>query len=110
MDTLFTYRDEIEGKVGIGRLPDELQSILENISKEYYDIIPDKNTSTYHTWCEDLPPQIKSKVEQIQKNNLWNKLCDGSKKCIKISASEMDELYYSNPENKLDKIMKIIET
>jgi len=27
MDSLFTYRDEIEGKVGIGRLPNELQSI-----------------------------------------------------------------------------------
>lgn len=104
MDTLFTYRDEIEGKVGIGRLPNELQSILDDISKEYYNIIPDKNASTYHTWYEDIPPNMKSKVEKIQKNNFWDKLCDGSEKCQKISAYEMDELYYSNPKNNLDKI------
>jgi hypothetical protein len=104
MDSLFTYRDEIEGKVGIGKLPIELQSILDDISKEYYDIIPDKNASTYHTWYEDMPSSIKSKVEILQKNKFWNNLCDGSKKCIKINANEMDELYYSNPKNNLDKV------
>lgn len=104
MDSLFTYKHEIEGKVGIGKLPNEFQSILDDISKEYYNMIPDKNVSTYHTWFDDMPPSIKSKVEQIQKNNFWNKLCDGSEKCIKISANEMDELYYSNPKNNLDKI------
>jgi uncharacterized cysteine cluster protein YcgN (CxxCxxCC family) len=51
-----------------------------------------------------MPSNIKSKVEIIQKNNFWNKLCDGSEKCVKINASEMDELYYSNPKNNLDKI------
>jgi hypothetical protein len=104
MEGLFTYRDEIEGKVGIGRLPNELQSILDDISKEYYNIIPNKNVSTYHTWYDDASSSIKYKIEQIQKHNFWNKLCDGSEKCIKISASEMDELYYSNPKNNLDKI------
>jgi len=104
MDSLFTYRDKIEGKIGIGRLPNDLQAILDDISKEYYNIIPDKNASTYHTWYDDMPYSIKSKVEQIQKNNFWNKLCDGSEKCVKISANEMDELYYSNPKNNLDKI------
>ena len=90
-------------KLVIGKLPTELQSILDDISKEYYRIIPDKNESTYHTWYDDMPISIKSKVEEIQKNNFWNKLCDGSKKCIKISAHEMDELYYSNPKNNLNK-------
>jgi hypothetical protein len=86
MDSFFTYRDEIEGKVGIGKLPNDLQSILENISTEYYKIIPDKNASTYHTWFEEMPPNIKSKVEIIEKNKFWNKLCDGSQECIKISV------------------------
>ena len=102
--SLFTYRDDIEGKVGIGKLPNELQSVLDDISKEYYKIIPDKNASTYHTWYDDMPTNIKSKVEQIQKSDFWNKLCDGSEKCVKIGVSEMDELYYSNPKNNLDKI------
>ncbi len=103
-NSLFTYRDDIEGKVGIGKLPNELQSILDDISKEYFKIIPDKNTSTYHTWYQDMTPSIKSKVEQIQKNDFWNKLCDGSEKCVKMSVNEMDELYYSNPKNNLNKI------
>lgn len=104
MDSLFTYRDKIEGKVGIGKLPNDLQYILDDISEEYYNIIPDKNASTYHTWYEDMPSNIKSKVEIIQKNNFWNKLCDSSEKCVKISTNEIDELYYSNPKNNLDKI------
>jgi hypothetical protein len=43
MNSIFTHKDDIEGKVGIGKLPDELQPILDDISKEYYNIIPDKN-------------------------------------------------------------------
>ena len=104
MNSLFTYRDDIEGKIGIGKLPIELQSILDDISKEYYNIIPDKNSSTYHTWYNDMSPSIKSNVEHIQKSDFWNKLCDGSEKCIKINTNEMDELYYSNPKNNLNKI------
>jgi len=104
MDSIFTYRDDTEGKIGIGKLPNELLSVLDDISKEYYNIIPDKNASTYHMWFNDMPSGIKSKVEQIQKNEFWNKLCDVGKKCVKFNASEMDELYYSNPKNNLDKI------
>jgi hypothetical protein len=96
MNSLFTHRDDIEGKVGVGKLPIELQSVLDDISKEYYDIIPDKNASTHHTWYDDMPSSIKSKVEQIQSNEFWNKICDGSKKCVKVNVKEMDELYYSN--------------
>jgi hypothetical protein len=64
MSSIFTYRDETEGKFGIGKLPSELYSILDDISNEYYKIIPDKNASTYHTWYEDMPPHIKYKIEQ----------------------------------------------
>ncbi len=104
MNNLFTFRDDIDGKVGIGKLPNELKNILDDISNEYYKTIPDKNKTTYHTWFNDMSPYIKSKVEQIQKNDFWNKLCDGSENCIKISAKEMDEIYYSNPKNNLNKI------
>ena len=104
MDSIFTYRDEIEGKVGIGKLPDELQPILDDISKEYYNMIPDKNASTYHTWYDNMPYSLKMNVKKVQENEFWHKLCDGSEKCQKISACEMDELYYSNPKNNLNKI------
>ena len=104
MDNLFTYRDETEGKVGIGKLPLDVQHILQDISKEYYNMIPDTTASTYHTWYRDMPQSLKSKVVKIQQNKFWDKLCDGSEKCIKINAHEMDELYYSNPKNNLEKI------
>jgi hypothetical protein len=81
MNSIFTYRDEVEGNVGIGTLPNDMKVILDDIAKEYYNIIPDKNSTTYHTWYSDMPYNIKSKVEQIQKSDFWNKLCDGSKKC-----------------------------
>jgi hypothetical protein len=58
-----------------------MKVILDDIAKEYYNLIPDKNSTTYHTWYSDMPDNIKSKVEQIQKSDFWNKLCDGSKKC-----------------------------
>jgi len=103
-DSVFTYRDDTEGKVGIGKLPSNLKSILDEIEKEYSAIIPNKNASTYHTWFNDMTPTFKSRVKEIQNNDFWNKLCDGSEKCIKINADEMDELYYSNPSNNLKKV------
>ncbi len=101
---LFLYRDIDEGKIGIGKLPLHLKNLLENISKEYYNEIPDKNLSTYHTWYEDMNQDIKKKVNQIQNDSFWMQLCDKSQKCTKIGVKEMDELYYSNPKNNLKSI------
>merc|ERR1711991_719009 len=104
MNDFFTFKDDVEGKVGIGKLPLDLQGILDEISKEFYNIIPNKNDSAYHAWVNDMPPNIKSKVKKIQNHSFFNGLCDGSKKCIKKNDSQMDELYYSNPKNNLNKI------
>ena len=103
MDTLFTYRDEIEGKVGIGRLPNELQSILDDISKEYYNAIPDKSSTTYHTYYSDLTGKMKENFDKIQYNSFWDKICDNSDKCTKRAVTEMNELYYSNPKPNFEK-------
>lgn len=104
MSDLFTYRDDVEGKIGIGKLPQTLQNKLDKIAQEYSNLIPDKNASTHHIWYDHIPDPIKQKVTEIQNDLFWNELCDGSKKCVKINASEMDELYYSNPKNNLKKI------
>lgn len=103
MSNFFTYKDDTEGKVSIGKLPDEFRATLDKIANEYYALVPDKNVSTHHMWYNDIPPSIKQNIETIQKSDFWNKLCDGTDKCIKINAYEMDELYYSNPQNNLDK-------
>jgi hypothetical protein len=99
MCDIFTYRDDAEGKVGIGRLPNDIQSTLGDIGTIYHGMVPDKSTTTFHTWFRDMPPGLKQKVEKLQKNRFWNKLCDSDTKCVKLNVHEMDELYYSNPKS-----------
>ena len=36
-DSIFTYKDESEGKIGIGKLPIDLLPVLKEISNDYYD-------------------------------------------------------------------------
>lgn len=104
MISLFTYRDEIEGKVGIGKLPIESHTILDDISKEYINKIPDKSSTTYHTYYTDLKGKLKENFDKIQYNSIWNKLCENSDKCIKYCVTEMNEIYYSSPKPNFDKI------
>jgi hypothetical protein len=92
----FKYKDNVEGKVTIGQLPENLKNIINEISEEYYNEIPDKSASTYHTWYRDMKPGIKEKVKLVQNDPFWANLCDGSRKCIRNNVNEMDELYYSN--------------
>ena len=40
MNNFFTHRNMTEGKVGIGKLPNIFQDILDSISTEYFDMIP----------------------------------------------------------------------
>jgi len=102
MSTVFTHRDEQEGKVGIGKLPAKLQSILGNISKEYINHIPDKSSTTYHTYYNDLTGKLKEQFDKIQNDTFWNGICDGNK-CTKYPVTEMNEIYYSNPKPNFEK-------
>lgn len=97
MDTLFTHRNETEGKVGIGKVPNELHSILDDISKEYIYKIPDKSSTTHHTYYNDLTGKLKENFDKIQYDNFWNNISDNNDKCIKQCVIEMNEIYYSNP-------------
>lgn len=101
---IFTIRDKKEGKVGIGKLPKKFKNTLNGIKNEFENIIPNKSASTYHIWYKDMPISLKKKIDNLQLNNYWDKLCDNSTKCITININEMNELYYSNPKNNLDKI------
>jgi len=100
----FNYKDDIEGKVSIGVIPDNIKNNLDYIATEYYKEIPNKNASTYHTWYDNIKPNIKEKIDIIKDNQFWDQICDLTDNCIKISAKEMDELYYSNPPNNLKSI------
>ena len=103
MNSLFTYRDEVEGKVGIGKLPNELLPILDDISKEYFSKIPDKSSTTYHTYYNDSTLNLKEKVDKIQYNKFWDGICDNNNHCIKHCVTEMNEIYYSNPKPNFEK-------
>lgn len=103
MSSLFTIRDDIDGKVGIGKIPIELHSILDDISKEYYYIIPNKLNTTYHTYYNDLKGELKENFDKIQYNHFWNKICDNNTNCVKYHVTEMNEIYYSNPKPNFEK-------
>jgi len=103
MHSFFTHRDDIEGKVGIGKLPTELQFILDDISKEYFHKIPDKQSTTYHTYYNDLTGKIKDGFNKIIYNNFWSNICDNTINCIKLHVTEMNEIYYSNPKPNFEK-------
>jgi hypothetical protein len=103
MDSLFTYKNETEGNVGIGKLPNELIPVIDDMSKEYIHYIPDKSLTTYHTYYSDLTGNLKNNFNTIQHNSFWNNICDNSDKCIKYIVPEMNELYYSNPKPHFEK-------
>jgi hypothetical protein len=103
MNSLFTYKDEIEGKVGIGKLPITLEPLLDDISNEYYDIIPDKKSTTYHTYYNDLTSKLKENIDKIQHNQFWKQICDLASDCIQHCVTEMNEIYYSNPKPHFEK-------
>jgi hypothetical protein len=103
MDTLFTHRNETEGKVGIGKVPTELHLILDDISKEYVHKIPDKSSTTYHTYYHDLTGKLKENFDKIQYDKFWDNISDNNAKCVKQCVIEMNEIYYSNPKPNFEK-------
>lgn len=103
INNLFTFNSYSEGKIGIGKLPKELNNVLNDISKDYINIIPDKNASTHHLWFNELPQSLKKNIQIIKNHDFLKKICDSPKNCIRMSALEMDELYYSNPKNNITK-------
>lgn len=96
-NSIFTYRDNNDGKVGIGKIPNELYASLDNISKEYYNMIPDKSYTTHHTYYTQLDESLRNKFDTIQYNDFWNTICDNTHHCIHHNVVEMNEIYYSNP-------------
>jgi hypothetical protein len=97
MTSVFTHKHAIEGNVGIGKLPENLHPILDDISAKYDTMIPDKSTTTYHTYYTDLSRSMKSQFDKIQYSAFWNTMCNHTSRCIRQYVPEMNELYYSNP-------------
>ena len=100
--TLFTCKDTKEGSVGIGKLPNNLTNILDNILEDYYDTIPNKSNTTYHTYYTDLKGSIKDNFDKIQYAILWDNICE-TNMCIMKPVIEMNEIYYSNPKPNFEK-------
>jgi hypothetical protein len=101
MRSIFTKTDKEEGKIGFGKIPQSLSYTTNKIANDYYNYIPDKSLTTYHTWYKDLPNNIKKNFEIIRDNSFWKGLCNKNSKIISIT--DMDELYYSNPPKNLNK-------
>jgi len=95
-NSIFTYRHNTEGKVGIGNIPFELNSVLDDISSEYINIVPDKSKTTFHTYYTELFGRLKTNFDLIQFHSIWDNICDQTNNCIKKIVFEMNEIYYSN--------------
>ena len=93
----FMLRDQYEGKVAIGTVPPSMVPALRRLAREYYQRIPNKESSTHHMWYADMPREMRALVRNIRNNPVWRGMCDMSNRCIFGAVNEMDELYYSNP-------------
>jgi hypothetical protein len=95
---MFTQQgNEHEGKVGIGKLPGDLTPILDDLATKYIDIVPDKSSTTYHTYYRDLTANLHANFHTIQHSPFWDQICGGINQCIQKCVPEMNEIYYSNP-------------
>ena len=104
MKSIFTHRDNIDGNVGIGKLPYHLHNILSDIGKEYINVVTDKTTTTHHTYYNDLTGILKNNFDAIQYDDLWKSICEHPSNCILKSVMEMNEIYYSNPKPNFNKM------
>jgi hypothetical protein len=96
MNSLFNNRSNADGKVGFGKLPNDLLGSVDDIANEYSKNLPDKNKTTYHTYFTNLNENIRQKCETISNNDIWKQLCDNNKNAKIMTIQEMNELYYSN--------------
>jgi hypothetical protein len=95
----FNFKDEKEGNVSIGEIPDNLKPEIDNIAELFYDSIPkDKlDKTTYHRWYSDLDTNLKQNIDKIKQDLFWKNFCDGTNNCKMIKVDNMDEIYYANP-------------
>ena len=82
MKSIFTHRDNIDGNVGIGKLPYYLHETLSNIGKDYINVVTDKTTTTHHTYYNDLTGILKKNFDTILYDNLWKNICEVPTNCI----------------------------
>jgi len=104
MKSIFTHRDNIDGNVGIGKLPYYLDNVLSDIGKEYINKVANKATTTHHTYYNDLTDVLKKNFDSIQYDDLWKNICDNQSNCILKHVFEMNEIYYSNPKPNFNKM------
>lgn len=94
---IFNKTNKNKGFIGIGKLPPETYSTIENLANEYILFIPDKSKTTFHTYYTELPKSLKNGFNKIQYHSIWNGICGNTKSCILHPVIEMNEIYYSNP-------------
>lgn len=96
-----------QGILYVGKVPENLNKDISYINDKFYNSIPEKNKKelTYHVWYKNLQDDIKDRFDEIRDSCFWKSLfCKGKEKtCVIEPIIEMDELYYSNTPNDLDK-------
>lgn len=101
----FTNRHSTDGNVAIGVISSQYLQPLDDIAKQYLELIDDKTVTTHHTYYTDLLPgsSLYTNFKNIQYAGFWEGLRIGSFDdpssfaVIMQHMTEMNEIYYSNP-------------
>lgn len=100
MNSLFNYTHNIDGKIGIGTIPVELHSFLDNIYYNFIHFIP-INSTTFHTYYNHLNFDLQHNFDIILFHHFWDNIC--LTHCIKYCVNAMNEIYFSNPKPNFEK-------
>lgn len=105
--TFFVYKNDIEGNVAIGSIPNEFDDLLTEIRTEWKHELTQEhlNASTHHDWYVDLSESLKNKIDNVRNMQLWKSLCNEEFETCNngriVPVPEMDEIYYFNLGSKI---------
>lgn len=95
----FLFRDDEEGKLALGKIPDAFLSLLDSISNEFNELIDDKRSCRCNMYVNHTGPSIIEKVNFIRNHDFWKQLNDNDESKVIMNIKEIDELLHSNPKD-----------
>lgn len=101
MKLLFSNTD---GILRLGKIPYYLLTDISILSTYFYNLIPDKSKTTYHTYFRNLDENIKPIFDKIQRDSSFQFCGQSNPNCIQNPITQMNELYFSNPKSNFQKL------
>lgn len=93
----FNNKNEIQGNVGFGKVPEYINPILNNFSHQI-DLITNEEHMK-HIYISELSTSLKNNFQSIKNDSFWYQLAENNHSKV-LHIDGMEELYYSNPKFK----------